>query len=41
MKYSGIITDIAGVLAGHYTDDEGMTGCTVILCKDGAKAGYA
>jgi L-aminopeptidase/D-esterase-like protein len=26
-------------LAGHYTEDEGMTGCTVILCKEGATAG--
>ena len=39
MKYSGSITDIDGILAGHYTDGEGMTGCTVILCKDGATAG--
>ena len=29
--YSGCITDIAGVKAGHYTDKENMTGCTVII----------
>jgi L-aminopeptidase/D-esterase-like protein len=39
MKYSGAITDVAGIIAGHYTDGEGLTGCTVLLCPDGAKAG--
>jgi L-aminopeptidase/D-esterase-like protein len=29
--YSGCITDITGVCAGHYTDKESMTGCTVVL----------
>ena len=29
--YSGCITDIAGVSAGHYTDSKNETGCTVVL----------
>jgi L-aminopeptidase/D-esterase-like protein len=33
------ITDIPGVKVGNYTDREGMTGCTVILCESGAVAG--
>lgn len=32
------ITDVPGVEAGHATDREGLTGCTVILCKQGAVA---
>jgi len=33
------ITDVPGIKVGHYTDKEGMTGCTVILCEKGAVAG--
>ena len=33
------ITDIPGVKVGNYTDREGMTGCTVVLCESGAVAG--
>lgn len=33
------ITDIAGIKVGHYTDREGVTGCTVVLCEQGAIAG--
>lgn len=33
------ITDIAGIKVGHYTDRDGVTGCTVILCEEGAVAG--
>ena len=33
------ITDVPGVKVGNYTDREGMTGCTVILCEAGAVAG--
>ena len=33
------ITDIPGIKVGHVTDREGITGCTVILCEDGAVAG--
>ncbi len=37
--YSGSLTDISGVLAGHYTDTEAKTGCTVVLFENGAVAG--
>jgi L-aminopeptidase/D-esterase-like protein len=30
-----VITDVPGVLVGHWTDREGITGCTVILPPDG------
>ena len=33
------ITDIAGIKVGHYTDREGITGCTVVLCEGGAVGG--
>ena len=34
------ITDIAGILVGHYTDSENATGCTVIVCPpEGAVGG--
>jgi L-aminopeptidase/D-esterase-like protein len=33
------ITDVAGIKVGHYTDIEAATGCTVILCEEGAMAG--
>jgi L-aminopeptidase/D-esterase-like protein len=34
-----MITKIAGIKVGHYTDEKGVTGCTVILCPNGAVAG--
>lgn len=34
------LTDIAGIRVGHASDYEAMTGCTAILCGDGAVAGY-
>jgi len=37
--YSGCITDIGGVKAGHYTDDKNKTGCTVVLLPGGAVCG--
>lgn len=37
----GAITDIPGIRVGHYTDLEGITGCTVVLCGTGAVAGVA
>jgi L-aminopeptidase/D-esterase-like protein len=37
--YKGCITDIPGVLAGHYTDAENKTGCTVIILPDGGVVG--
>lgn len=33
------LTDIAGVLVGHASDYDGLTGCTVVLCERGAVAG--
>ena len=35
----GSITDIKGIEVGHYTDKEARTGCTVVLCKNGAVGG--
>lgn len=37
--YSGCITDISGVTAGHYTDSENKTGCTVVIIEGGAVCG--
>jgi L-aminopeptidase/D-esterase-like protein len=33
------LTDIPGILVGHASDYEGITGCTAILCEAGAVAG--
>lgn len=33
------LTDIEGIRVGHASDDQAMTGCTVILCEQGAVAG--
>ena len=33
------LTDIPGILVGHVTDYDGLTGCTVVLCESGAVAG--
>lgn len=33
-----MITDVPGVRVGHWTDREGLTGCTVILCPEGSVA---
>ena len=33
------ITDVPGISVGHYTDIESGTGCTVVLCGNGAVAG--
>ena len=33
------ITDIPGIKVGHAQDEKGLTGCTVILCEDGAVGG--
>lgn len=35
-----MITDVAGVRVGHYTDTEGVTGCTVILLPDSTVGAY-
>src|ERR1700722_2404750 len=33
------LTDIPGILVGHASDYDGLTGCTAILCEAGAVAG--
>jgi L-aminopeptidase/D-esterase-like protein len=33
------LTDIPGILVGHASDYDGLTGCTVILCERGAVSG--
>ncbi len=33
------LTDVPGLLVGHASDYDGLTGCTVILCESGAVAG--
>jgi L-aminopeptidase/D-esterase-like protein len=33
------LTDIPGILVGHASDYDGLTGCTAILCETGAVAG--
>lgn len=33
------ITDVDGILVGHFTDVEGASGATVVLCLEGAVAG--
>jgi len=35
----GQITDIPGIRVGHSTHQNGVTGCTTLLCDDGATAG--
>jgi L-aminopeptidase/D-esterase-like protein len=35
----GSITDVAGIKVGHFTDSRRPTGCTVILCEEGAAGG--
>jgi L-aminopeptidase/D-esterase-like protein len=35
------ITDVAGVEVGHFTDLDALTGCTAVVCRDGATAGVA
>ena len=33
------LTSVNGVSVGHYTDERRPTGCTVVLCPQGATAG--
>jgi L-aminopeptidase/D-esterase-like protein len=37
--YPGCITDVAGLMLGHHTDPRRPTGCSVVLCPEGALAG--
>jgi L-aminopeptidase/D-esterase-like protein len=39
MAMYSAITDVPGIKVGHYTDKKAVTGCTVILCEQGAVAG--
>ena len=39
--YDGTIVDVPGIAAGHWTDADAATGCTVIRCGDGATGGVA
>ena len=36
---AGCITDVPGILVGHYTDSRRPTGCTVVLTGEGAVCG--
>lgn len=38
-KWYNAITDVPGIKVGHATDMAALTGCTVILCEEGATAG--
>jgi len=38
-KLNNSLTDIPNLKVGHWTDPEAATGCTVILCPEGAVAG--
>ncbi len=33
------LTDIPGILVGHASDFDGLTGCTVVICEGGAAGG--
>jgi L-aminopeptidase/D-esterase-like protein len=39
MKINNSITDVPGIQVGHAQDMDALTGCTVILCQDGAMGG--
>jgi L-aminopeptidase/D-esterase-like protein len=39
MKRANAITDVRGIEVGHAQDEEALTGCTVIICRQGAVAG--
>ena len=39
MAWYGNITDVPGISVGHAEDPQGLTGCTVVLCPEGAVAG--
>ena len=36
---SGSLTDVQGIKVGHFTHSRRPTGCTVVLCEEGAVAG--
>ena len=41
ITYHGTIADVPGIAAGHWTNPDAATGCTVIRCGDGATGGVA
>lgn len=40
-EHEGAIVDVPGLSVGHWTDADAATGCTVVLCRDGAVGGIA
>ncbi len=38
-RWNNAITDVPGIKVGHATHEEALTGCTVVLCEDGAVGG--
>ena len=36
----GAITEVEGIKVGHASDFSGITGCTVVLCEEGAVGGF-
>ena len=39
MKTNATLTAVSGLRVGHAQNDEALTGCTVVLCEDGAVGG--
>ena len=39
VMYEGYITDVPGIEVGHAQDVKGGTGCTVVICREGAVGG--
>ena len=39
MKLNNSINDVPGLMVGHAQDDEALTGCTVVICRQGAVGG--
>jgi len=39
MKRLNAITDVPGIKVGHFSDFKALTGCTVLLCEEGATGG--
>lgn len=37
--YPGYLTDVDGIKVGHAEDKTAMTGCSVIICEEGARGG--
>ena len=37
--YSGYLTDVEGIKVGHAQDNKAATGCTAIICEEGATGG--